>query len=139
MEKVPQAGPSLLCLTNVDLTRFLSVNEISLGITWPYDMAEQCSRHRRKGAQCLSVASLRGAGVGEPRREPEGPQYGQHGFDYFCQNKSRSAAGPRPSITGKQGARCRSSREQFLHGSLILLPLQNEPPHRRLTLFFEFK
>jgi hypothetical protein len=36
-----------------------------------------------KCAQCLSVASLRAAGVGEPRREPEGPQHGQHGFGYF--------------------------------------------------------
>jgi hypothetical protein len=34
-------------------------------------MAEQCSGLREKGAHCLSVASLRVAGVGEPRRAPE--------------------------------------------------------------------
>ncbi|WP_342348967.1 hypothetical protein, partial [uncultured Nitrospira sp.] len=63
---------------------------------WPCGVAEQCSRHRRKGAHCLSLASLRAAGVGEPRREPEGPQHGQDGFGHFCRNKSGSAAGTKP-------------------------------------------
>jgi len=39
-------------------------------------VAEQCSRHRRKGAHCLSEANLRAASVGEPRRAPEGPRHG---------------------------------------------------------------
>ena len=65
-------------------------------LPWPRDVAEQCSRHREKGAHCLSIASLRAAGVGEPRREPEGPQYGQHGFGHFDRNQSGSAAGPKP-------------------------------------------
>ena len=60
--------------------------------------AELCSQRRGKGLHCLSAASLRTAGVGEPRSlpqttkrgrknkhtsEPEGPQYGQHGFSYL--------------------------------------------------------
>jgi len=56
-------------------------------------VAEQCSRHRRKGAHCLSEASLRAAGFGEPRRAPEGPCHSQNGFGHFCRNKSSSAAG----------------------------------------------
>jgi hypothetical protein len=47
-------------------------------------------------AHCLSVASLRAAGVGEPRRGPEGPNHGQHGFGHFCRSKSESAAGTIP-------------------------------------------
>ena len=43
-----------------------------------------------------SEASLRAAGVGEPRRAHEGPRHGLHGFGYFCRNKSGSAAGPKP-------------------------------------------
>ena len=31
-----------------------------------------------KGAQCLNVARLHAAGIGEPRRKPEGPYHGQH-------------------------------------------------------------
>ena len=54
---------------------------------WPCGVAEQCSRHRRQGAHCLSTASLCAAGVGEPRREPEGPRHGHHGFGSFCRNK----------------------------------------------------
>ena len=42
------------------------------GFPWPGGMAEQCNRHRRKGGQCLSQASLHAAGVGEPRRAREG-------------------------------------------------------------------
>ncbi len=127
MDKVPQAGPSLSYQSNVDVPRFLSVDEISLGIPWPYDVAEQCSRHRRKGGPCLSVASLRGAGVGEPHRKPEGPQYGQHGFDYFCRNKSRSAAGPRTGITEKQWElTVAQAEDNFLHDFLFLFLLRNE-------------
>ncbi len=47
-------------------------------ILWPCDGAEQCSQARIRGAHCLSPskrvrpssASLRTAGVGEPRKEP---------------------------------------------------------------------
>ena len=78
-------------------------------LLWPGSVVEQCSRHREKDAQCLSLsidlrtssASLRVACVGEPRRGPEGPQYGQHGFDYFGRNQSSSAAGPIPGSTEK--------------------------------------
>ena len=62
-------------------------------IHWPCDMAEQCNRHREKGGQCLSAASLPAAGVGETRREPEGPCHGQHGFGHLCRNKSGSSCG----------------------------------------------
>ena len=48
------------------------------------------SRMNRKDH--TSGASLRAAGVGEPRRSPEGPGHGQHGFGYFCRNKSGSFA-----------------------------------------------
>ena len=34
-------------------------------------MAEQCNRYRRKGGHCLSAASVRTAGVGEPRKAPK--------------------------------------------------------------------
>jgi hypothetical protein len=67
-------------------------------------VAEQCSRHRRKGAHCLSAASLCAAGIGEPRREPEGPHHGQHGFAYFCRNKSGSSfGGETPSPKDEDG------------------------------------
>ena len=62
-------------------------------------MAEQCNRHRRKGGQCLSQASLPAAGGGEPRRAPEGPCYGQHGFGYFCRNKSSSSSGDQTPVS----------------------------------------
>jgi hypothetical protein len=65
-------------------------------IPWPCGMAEQCSRRRGMGGPCLSVASLRAAGVGEPRRGPEAPCHGQHGFATFCRNKRWSAAGTKP-------------------------------------------
>ncbi len=73
-------------------------------LPWPCGEAEQCSRHRRKGAHCLSPSrrlrpsssSLCAAGVGEPRREPEGPRHGQHGFGSFCRNKRPSSAGANP-------------------------------------------
>ncbi len=42
-----------------------------------------------------STASLCAAGVGEPRRGPEGTRHGQDGFGHFCRNKSESAAGPK--------------------------------------------
>jgi len=70
---------------------------------WPCGVVEQCSRHREKGAHCLSAASLRAAGVGEPRRKPEGPRHGQHGFDHFCRNKSGSSFGGETPISGKVG------------------------------------
>ena len=45
------------------------------------------------GAHCLSLASLRAAGVGEPHRTPEGPRHGQNGFGHFCRTKSGSSFG----------------------------------------------
>ncbi len=56
-------------------------NLFFLQLPWPGGMTEPCNRHRRKGRQCLSPAtrqrtdsaSWRAAGVGELRREPEGP------------------------------------------------------------------
>ena len=69
------------------------------GFPWPGGMAEQCNRHRRKGGQCLSQASLHAAGVGEPRRAPEGPCHGQYGFGSFCRNKRTSSyGGETPSL-----------------------------------------
>ncbi len=69
-----------------------------------------------------SGASLRGAGVGEPRREPEGPQYGQHGFDYFGRNKSRSAAGTIPGNTEKLiDAMIVKPRSHVFHRECLLL------------------
>ena len=62
-------------------------------LPWPGGMAEQCNRHRRKGGQCLSQASLPAAGAGEPRRAPEGPCHGQNGFGSFCRNKRTSSHG----------------------------------------------
>ena len=84
---------------------------------WPCDMAGQCNRHRKKGGQCPSPskrlrtgsASLPAAGVGALRREPEGPCHGQHGFGYFCRNKSSSAAGPTPGIYSSLLHSCRPS------------------------------
>ena len=84
-------------------------------LSWPGSVAEQCSRHRRKGTHCLSPsrrlrpssASLRAAGVGctaQGTRKAcpcggRGPRHGQHSFVYFCQNKSGSSAGRDPSTT----------------------------------------
>ena len=62
-------------------------------IPWPCGMAEPCNRHRKKGGQCPSAASLPAAGVGALRRAPEGPCHGQHGFGHFCRNKSGSSYG----------------------------------------------
>ena len=47
-------------------------------------VAEQCSRLRDYGEHCLSEASCAAAGVGEPRRGPEGPRQGRNGFGSFC-------------------------------------------------------
>ena len=72
-------------------------------LPWPCGVAEQCSRHRKKGAQCLSATSLHAAGVGQLRREHEGPRYGQHGFGYFCLHNNGCALQDTPS--NKLGAR----------------------------------
>jgi hypothetical protein len=82
------------------MSRFHLEDQRLIGILWPGGLAEQCSRHRGKGAHCLSAASLRAAEVGEPRREPEGPGHGQHGFGYFCRNKRTSSARAKPGNTG---------------------------------------
>ncbi len=53
------------------MAQFSLEDQLLIEISWPGGVAEQCSRHRGKGAHCLSVASLRAAGVGEPHRCPE--------------------------------------------------------------------
>ena len=63
---------------------------------WPGRAVQPTSE---EGAHCLSEASLRAAGVGEPRRAPEGPGHGQHGFGSFCRNKRTSPAGAKPGMT----------------------------------------
>jgi hypothetical protein len=59
-------------------------------------VAKPCSQRRKQGAHCLSAASLRAAGFGEPRRAPEGPRHCQHGFGSFCRNKRTSTAWAKP-------------------------------------------
>ena len=40
-----------------------------------------------------------------------GPRQGQHGFGYFCRNKSGSAAGPNPGLSKHQGQTVANARE----------------------------
>ena len=62
-----------------ELSHYLLKPHRFRSLTWPCGVAEQCSRHREKGAHCLSAASLHAAGpalskaegVGEPHRAPE--------------------------------------------------------------------
>ena len=85
-------------------------------LPWPGGVAEPCSRHQEKGAHCLSVANLRAAGVGEPRKGPEGPQHGQHGFAHFAETK-----------VGRLPGRTRSFTENPLDTVDIVLKPSNTP------------
>ena len=126
------------------------MGEVSNGLSKSWQMRSDVppppsplSFSRMKRKDHTSVASLRDAGVGEPRRAPEGPRHGQHGFGYFCRNKSGSAAGPKPGNTENHediriGATSamRSHHNAFFQLCFQLFPRGFSirlPPHRCLT------
>ena len=80
------------------LADIVLIKQSKMFTPWPCGVAVPCSRPRKPGAQCLSVASLHAAGVSEPHRAPEEPHHGLYGFGYFCRNKSGSTAGTKPGI-----------------------------------------
>jgi hypothetical protein len=77
-------------------------------------VAKPCSQRRKQGAHCLSAASLRAAGVGEPRRAPEGPRHCQHGFGSFCSTTKVAPFGTRQA--SELGLRGETRRYRTLHG-----------------------
>ena len=109
---------------------------------WPSDMAEQCNGHRREGKQCLSRASLLDAGVGEPRRTPEGSWHGQtlHGasrrarplLDPFAETNGPRLTGAKPRRILKYTISFRALATRY---SFTLTPLTDKPTG---TMFLYF-
>ena len=70
---------------------------------WPCGVAEQCSRHRGKGAQCLSVASLRDAGgLANRAGNPKGHTTANMVLGPFAETKGPRLPGRNPATLGKQ-------------------------------------
>ena len=84
-------------------------------VAWP----SSATGTGEKGGQCLSQASLPAAGVGEPRRAPEGPCHGQHGFGSFCRNK-------RTSSYGGETPECSENENDVLNDEFFLLEAPGE-------------
>ena len=59
-------------------------------------MAEKCSRVRSNGEHCLSGASCAAAGLGKPRREPNGPCRADMVLGPFVETKGPRRVGAKP-------------------------------------------
>ena len=79
------------------MPRLVSDDLSIMRLPWPGGLAAQCSRHREEGAQCLSAASLRAAGVGEPRGHPKGQATANMVLATFAETKVARPPGRNPA------------------------------------------